>query len=108
MDPTEEAFVAQVREASIAQVTHLKPLNSCLTQRASRGARRQLNPAESRREKIAICMESRMFDFGNNVNVAWCLCGYCVPMSTHIEFVCCLEKAGLLDRADRCLHELCQ
>jgi hypothetical protein len=44
----------------------------------------------------------------NNVNVAWCLCGYCVPMSTHIEFVCCLEKAGLLDRADRCLHELCQ
>ena len=52
-------------------------------------------------------MESRMFDFGNNVNVAWCLCGYCVPMSTHIEFVCCLEKAGLPDRADRCLHELC-
>ena len=28
MDPTEEeeAFVAQVREASIAQVTHVKPL----------------------------------------------------------------------------------
>ena len=48
-----------------------------------------------------------MFDFGNNVNVALCLCGYCVPMSTHIEFVCCLEKAGLPDRADRCLHELC-
>ena len=49
-----------------------------------------------------------MFDFGNNhnVNVAWCLCGYCVPMSTQVEFVCCLEKAGLPDRADRCLHEL--
>ena len=49
-----------------------------------------------------------MFDFGNNVNVnvAWCLCGYCVPMSTHIEFVCCLEKAGLPDRADRGMHEL--
>ena len=46
-----------------------------------------------------------MFDFGNNVNVAWCLCGYCIPMSTHIELVCCLEKAGLLDRADRCLHD---
>ena len=59
-----------------------------------------------RREKIAIFMESRMFDFGNNVNVALCLCGYCIPMSTHIEFVCCLEKAGLPDRADRCLHEL--
>ena len=38
-----------------------------------------------------------MFNFGNNVNVAWCLCGYCVAMSTHIELVCCLEKAGLLD-----------
>ena len=25
MDPTEEAFVAQVREASIAQVTRVKP-----------------------------------------------------------------------------------
>ena len=49
MDPTEEAFVAQVREASIAQVTR-KAINSCLTQRASRGARRQLNPAESRRD----------------------------------------------------------
>ena len=111
MDPTEEAFVAQVREASIAQVDTRKAINSCLTQRASRDARRQLNPRREsarRREKIAICMESRMFDFGNNVNVAWCLCGYCVPMSTHIEFVCCLEKAGLLDRADRCLHELCQ
>ena len=52
MDPTEEAFVAQVREASIAQVTHVEAgaINSCLTQRASRGARRQLNPAESRRD----------------------------------------------------------
>ena len=39
MDPTEESFVAQVREASVAQVTHP----------ASRGARR--------REKIAIFME---------------------------------------------------
>ena len=82
-----------------------------LTQRASRGARRQLNlnpgrESTRRREKIAIFMESRMFDFGNNVNVALCLYGYCVPMSTHIEFVCCLEKAGLPDRADRCLHEL--
>ncbi|KAK2189651.1 hypothetical protein NP493_100g00008 [Ridgeia piscesae] len=27
-------------------------------------------------------------------------------MSTQVEFVCCLEKAGLPDRADRCLHEL--
>ena len=25
MDPTEESFVAQVREASVAQVTHVKP-----------------------------------------------------------------------------------
>ena len=25
MDPTEESFVAQVREASVAQVTHIKP-----------------------------------------------------------------------------------
>ena len=25
MDPTEESFVAQVREASVAQVTHAKP-----------------------------------------------------------------------------------
>ena len=40
MDTTEEAFVAQVSKA----------INSCLTQRASRGARRQLNPAESRRD----------------------------------------------------------
>ena len=38
MDPTEEACVAQVREASIAQVTHVK----AKAQRASRGARRQL------------------------------------------------------------------
>ena len=105
MDPTEEAFVAQVREASIAQVTHVKPLilASELRCEASIKPRRE---SARRREKIAIFMESRMFDFGNNVNVAWCLCGYCVPMSTYIEFVCCLEKAGLPERADRCLHEL--
>ena len=46
MDPTEEAFVAQVREASIAQVTHVQ----AKAQRASRGARRQLNPAEMARK----------------------------------------------------------
>ena len=94
MDPTEEAFVAQLREAACEPRCE-----------ASIKPRRE---SPRRREKIAFFMESRMFDFGNNVNVAWCLCGYCVPMSTHIEFVCCLEKAGLLDRADRCLYELCQ
>ena len=26
MDPTEDSFVAQVREASVAQVIHVKPL----------------------------------------------------------------------------------
>ena len=26
MDPTEESFVAQVREASVAQVTHVNPV----------------------------------------------------------------------------------
>ena len=57
MDPTEESFVAQVREASVAQVTHVNPF--CFTQRASRGARR--------REKIAIFMELRIFDFGINI-----------------------------------------
>ena len=51
MDPTEEAFVAQVRERSIYSTSDTrKAINSCLTQRASRGARRQLNPAESRRD----------------------------------------------------------
>ena len=53
MDPTEEAFVAQVREASIARDTR-KAINSCLTQRASRGARRQLNPARKDRNFYGI------------------------------------------------------
>ena len=33
MHPTEESFVAQVREASVAQVTHVNPF--CFTQGAS-------------------------------------------------------------------------
>ena len=59
MDPTEESFVPQVREAYVAQVTHVNPF--CFTQLASRGARR--------REKIAIVMELRICDSDFGINV---------------------------------------
>ena len=34
----------------------------------------------------------------NNMNVVGCLCGHCVPTSTHIESVCYLEIAAVQHR----------
>ena len=77
------------------------------------------NPAESETAReVRHFGGSGIFDYGikdedairlNNVNAARCLCGYCVPMSTHFESVCCRGIAGVQhrmpDRAVRCLHE---
>ena len=90
MDPTEEAFGRSIYSTS----------DTRKAQRSEPRCEASIKPRRDDEKRSQIFMESRMFDFGNNVNVAWCLCGYCVPMSTHIEFVCCLEKAGLPDRAD--------
>ena len=82
------------QEASVAQVTHVKPF--LVHPACDRGARRQTPPR--RREKIAIFMESRIFDLGINV-LTQCECG--------MVFVWILRPSVRLpDRADRCLHEL--
>ena len=31
-------------------------------------------------------------------NVAWCVCGHCIPMTTHIESVCCREITAVQHR----------
>ena len=84
MDPTEESFVAQVREASVAQVTHPACEPRCETAREVRRS-----PSFMELTEDLLFWDQRAI---KQCDVAWCLCGYCVPMSTYIV-VCCLEIA---------------
>ena len=103
MDPT--------KEASVAQVSNQKEVDTRKAILASPSVRAEVQGVKPRRdgERGSPFYGIEIFDFGinvlNNVNVAWCLCGYCIPMSTHIELVCCREIAGLSGPADRCLHD---